>query len=273
MSPADQARDGWGVIEAAVAAARDRLGAALSSAFAIGSLAHGGFSPAVSDVDLALLTVDELDLAETVDAIGAEVRRRVPGELAQRLSVFHVAWSRFRDPPAVSRFPAIDRQDLVRHGVLVHGKDLRRRYAVAPARAEIVTEAVGWALDHHTPELVAGELEGVLGAGELPVRGASKLVLWPIRLQHVAETGVADGNAAAVAHYRAAAGAGHVELAERALSWRALGRIPDGDEARSRLSAEVIALHREVLHRLSECSGVPRAGELAERGAAFAAAR
>jgi hypothetical protein len=40
-------------------AARDRLGDGLISAYAVGTLAHGGFRTAVSDVDLALLTDDQ----------------------------------------------------------------------------------------------------------------------------------------------------------------------------------------------------------------------
>ena len=56
LSKEDRELPGWEVIEAAVAAADERLEDRLASAYAIGSLAHGGFAPAVSDVDLALLT-------------------------------------------------------------------------------------------------------------------------------------------------------------------------------------------------------------------------
>ncbi len=132
--------EGWRVIEAAVAAAHHRLGEGLASAYAIGSLAHGGFSPAASDVDLALLTTADcaIEMASVADAIGGEVRARVSGELAERLSVFHVPWPEFRSPPPGSRFPVIDRQDLVGCGLLVHGEDLRARFAAladpTPAR-------------------------------------------------------------------------------------------------------------------------------------------
>lgn len=83
---------GWRVIEAAVAAAHHRLGEGLASAYAIGSLAHGGFSPAASDVDLALLTTADgaIEMASVAAGISSEVCARVSGELAERLSVFQV---------------------------------------------------------------------------------------------------------------------------------------------------------------------------------------
>lgn len=45
--------DGNGVLADAVAAYRVVLGDRLVAAYALGSLAHGGFSELVSDVDLA----------------------------------------------------------------------------------------------------------------------------------------------------------------------------------------------------------------------------
>jgi UTP:GlnB (protein PII) uridylyltransferase len=70
------AEEGWRVIDTAARCAHDRLGDALLSAYAIGSLAHGGFRAAVSDVDLALLTDDQpgRDISQTVEAITTQVR-------------------------------------------------------------------------------------------------------------------------------------------------------------------------------------------------------
>ena len=46
---------GHDVLADAVAAYTQALGERLVAAYALGSLAHGGFSPLVSDVDLALI--------------------------------------------------------------------------------------------------------------------------------------------------------------------------------------------------------------------------
>ena len=49
---------GEAVLADAVAAYRAALGTRLAAAYALGSLAHGGFSPLVSDVDLGLIMQD-----------------------------------------------------------------------------------------------------------------------------------------------------------------------------------------------------------------------
>src|ERR1700749_4712721 len=136
---------GWDVIEAAVEAAEEGLGDRLASAYAIGSLAHGGFAPAVSDVDLALLTGEPVD---DMASIVEEVQDEVAGtwELGSRLSVFHAPGAEFSDPPAGARFPPIDRFDLVRYGILVGGTDLRGAYAMLPSAGEIRAHAVESAL-------------------------------------------------------------------------------------------------------------------------------
>jgi hypothetical protein len=61
----------------------------LAAAHALGSLAHGGFSPQVSDVDLGLVLADPLRASDaaTVGAVASAERDR-GGELRGRVSVF-----------------------------------------------------------------------------------------------------------------------------------------------------------------------------------------
>ena len=51
---------GEAVLERAVTAYAEALGDRLVAGYALGSLAHGGFSPLVSDVDLGLILADPL---------------------------------------------------------------------------------------------------------------------------------------------------------------------------------------------------------------------
>ncbi len=258
-------RLGWEAIEATVAAAQERLGDDLLSAYAIGSLAHGGFAPAVSDVDLALLTGPRVEGMEAIlISIVNEVARTRP--LGLRLSIFHVPWAEFADPPRGSRFPPIDRFDLVRHGVLVAGDDLRDAYATEPTAAQIRGNAVNSALRRTTPERLTEELAALAREG-VDVHDATKLVLWPVRLQHTCDIAEAGGNAEAVAHYISLPDARHRELAEDALAWRDLPAIPDPDVALARIEAEIRDLHVEVFRRLGARPEIPRAAELCERAA------
>ena len=90
--------------------------------YLIGSLAHGGFSPRYSDIDLALVVRDQLsadDLALIRDEAVAE-----SGLFARMLSLF---WSdrAFR----IGRFPPLDQVDLIDHALT-----LRERVRVRPVR-------------------------------------------------------------------------------------------------------------------------------------------
>ncbi|HJZ34915.1 MAG TPA: hypothetical protein VJ204_01480 [Solirubrobacterales bacterium] len=266
----ERERGGWDVIEAAVDAAEERLGDRLASAYAIGSLAHGGFAPAVSDVDLALLTGEPV---EDIGPILEEIQDEVTGtrELGARLSIFHAPWAEFDDPPEGARFPPIDRFDLVRFGILVGGTDLRGAYATLPSAEEIRGHAVESALRRVTPERLDADL-GELAADGVTVKDATKAVLWPIRLQHVCDVAQATGNADAVAHYRSLPDARHGDLAEDALGWRDLRAIPDPADALARIDAELRDLHVEVFRRLGARPETPRRDELIERADQLAAA-
>lgn len=247
--------------------ARERLGDGLLSAYAIGSLAHGGFSRAVSDVDLALLTdyaAAARDVGEIAALVAADVRASGLA-LAERLSIFHAPWAAFRDPPPDARFPPIDRYDLVRCGILVHGVDHRPRFGVAPTSEQIREHAVAYALDRVTPAQLAADLRG-LEDGGVTVHDATKLVLWPVRLQHVCDTGEANGNAAAVDHYLELPGARHGSLVRDALGWRGFSRMSDPRGALRRISDEIHDLHAEVFGRLADRRDMPRRDELAARG-------
>jgi hypothetical protein len=241
--------DGWLVIDAAVRSARDRLGDGLLSAYAIGSLAHGGFSPAVSDVDLALLT-DHADAAGDVRGIVAQVLADTRGSghaLAERLSIFHAPWAEFGDPPPDARFPPIDRYDLVHFGILVDGADHRARYGVAPTASEIREHAVASALGRVSRAQLADDLRRI-DDGSVTVHDAT------------------TGNAAAVDHYLRLAPARHRSLVRDAFGWRKLSRLDDPRGSLRRIADEIHDLHAEVFTRLADRPDLPRRDELARRG-------
>jgi hypothetical protein len=262
---------GWRVIDAAVRCAAGRLGDSLLSAYAIGSLAHGGFRTAVSDVDLALLTDDQRHrgMPRVVATIASEVKA-AGHPLADRLSIFYAPWARFSDPPPDARFPPIDRYDLVRYGILVHGTDFRPTYATAPTADEVRAHAVESALRRVTPAQLRADLRQLADAG-VTVHDATKIVLWPVRLQHVCDTGQATGNAAAVDHYLQLPDARHRSLAHDALEWRDLAAIESPSTALERITNEIHDLHAEAFQRLSDHPAIPRRGELARRARQLAA--
>jgi predicted nucleotidyltransferase len=271
-SPHDESIDGWRIIDAGVEAARRQLGEGLVSAYAIGSLGHGGFSADASDVDLALLTADLSAGRLDVEAIQREVRESIPGPLAERLSVFHVAWSRFSAPPPESRFPAIDRRDLMQSGVLVFGEDGRARFGAEPPSEKVLDHSISAALVRYAPDELKAQLAGLMPES-IDARTTPKLVLWPIRLLHTVDTAKAAGNDEAVAHYRdmTEPPPRHLTLVEASLGWRS-GDVGDGTEALALLRADLLPLYGEVYGRLAGRSDLPHADRLAVRAAEFAAA-
>ncbi|HEY4096844.1 MAG TPA: hypothetical protein VGM33_15090 [Baekduia sp.] len=261
-------QQGWAVAHAAVEEAVRVLGGRLASAYAIGSLAHGGFAPAASDVDVALLTDGGGAIAEEADEIAAATRARVDSPLAERLSVFHAPWPLHVGPGPGSRFPAIDRLDLVEHGVLMHGEE-RRDEASWPAPEDVVDEAVRFSLERL--ELVPGQAVPLVAPDA--VRKPAKLVLAPVRLLFLADTAQVASNDAAVEHYRHRAGSAHGALVDAALTWRTAGVIDDLDRARSLLVAHLLALHVEVLSELAARGGIPHAEALGRLAVRYATAQ
>jgi predicted nucleotidyltransferase len=239
------------VIRASAAAARDALGGRLTSTYAIGSLAHGGFSAAASDVDLALLTEDVVEPPE-LRRIAEATEAELDTELSRRLSIFHAPWRSFAAPPAEARFPALDRLDLVRHGVPVDGDDVRAA-TPEPARGEVVAEAIGFGLEHLGSEPVRAAIRRP-SLGDL--RETTKLVLFPVRLLFVARTGRVGSNEDAAAHYHEATGPSRLEVVDEALRWRRQGTIPDRGGAEL-LRSHLLPLHRQVVGLLSETPGLP----------------
>ena len=83
------APEGEAVLARAVSAYQAALGSRLIAGYALGSLAHGGFSPLVSDVDLGLILDDPLRAKDgmTIRKVARSVRSG-GSALHQRLSVF-----------------------------------------------------------------------------------------------------------------------------------------------------------------------------------------
>jgi hypothetical protein len=236
---------GHAVLADAVAAYTRVLGERLLAAYALGSLAHGGFSPLVSDVDLALILADPLGKTDyarvAVVAWGLKARGSA---LHDRLSVFWGTQSSLAGRVSGGRFPALDRFDLLEHGRLLRGEDVRGDL-VPPARNELLVAGALFALEHlagsavEPPHQLPGRaLSSLRGARDVRrltklllfpdrfvraasgdaleeihrpklllsrgVRRLTKLVLFPVRLLFTAETGRVGANAAAVDHYLAA---------------------------------------------------------------------
>lgn len=234
---ADDAAAGWRVARRACEQATARLGDRLVSVYAVGSLAHGGFAPAVSDVDVTVL-VDQCDesVGDAVSAIVESTREELGPGLADRLSVFYGDWGSFASPPPTARLGAIDRLDLMDNGVLMWGTDRRETDGARPTREELVAETAEFLRDWLARRRPVEEL---IDAGP---RVLTKNVLFPVRFLYTHATGRAGANHDAVDWYRELGGS-HAPLAVAALSWRSGDVDPVG--ARRLLERHLDGLYAE----------------------------
>lgn len=219
---------GEAVLDRAVTAYAEALGGRLVAGYALGSLAHGGFSPLVSDVDLGLILADPLRAGDhaTIGAVAGAVRASGPG-LPERLSVFWGTPSTLSGQVPGGRFPPLDRLDLLDHGRLLTGRDARQA-AARPDRAELLVAGARFALGSlsgsgTSPPADATVLDEIRTPSRLVSRGPrrlTKIVLFPVRFLYTAATGEAGLTALAVEHYLATPGVPAAALVTAALAWR-----------------------------------------------------
>ena len=227
------------ILSEAVDAYRAALGERLVAAYALGSLAHGGFSALVSDIDLALILADPVqpDDGDAIQAI-AETQKRAGSDLAERLSVFWGTPLTLRGQVDGGRFPPLDRLDLIANGRLLAGVDVRSELP-RPTAEELLISGAEFALDFlagvratSTPTAVGlgsmrpasqeaieeiREPELLLARG---VRRVTKHVLFPVRFMFTAATGRVGTNDEAAAWYVGADDAPCKPLVGAALAWR-----------------------------------------------------
>jgi hypothetical protein len=220
------------------------LGARLISVYAIGSLAHGGFAPDVSDIDIAVL-VDRCDesISPLISAVATSSRQQLGPGLGDRLSIFYGDWLSFAAPPKAARLGAIDRLDLLEYGVLMYGADRRADYGIRPTRDELVAETAaflpGWMAQRR-------DADDLIAAG---ARVLTKQVLFPVRFLYTHATGRAGANQDAVTWY-CEQGRPHAALAQAALEWRS-GSI-DATAARALLDHHLDGLYAECRQAFGE---------------------
>jgi hypothetical protein len=251
------------VLAQAVSAYQAVLGPRLLAAYALGSLAHGGFSPLVSDVDLGLILAGPLRPADriTIRKVAGQVRAG-GSELHERLSVFWGSPATLRGTAHGGRFPPLDRLDLLENGRLLAGADARDGMA-RPGSAELLVAgaefAVGflgggigwrarlrqWARLRPRDNTILTEIRDPRRLVASGPRHLTKVVLFPARFLFTAATGRVGTNALAAEHYQAGDPAPAAALVAAALAWR--DEPPRPAEATVLLDRELIPLYVQFI--------------------------
>jgi hypothetical protein len=257
------------VIADTVQAAQGVLGSEIEAIFVLGSLAHGGFAPLVSDVDVAIILGETAPgTAERMARVQALVVEKGSSRLSERLSVFWADWHTVRTGEgANSRLGPVDRLDLLDSGRLLLGSDLREP-SVRPSHQELVVMSADHILNKFTDVYLERlrDTRALLAGGP---RAVTKAILFPVRFMYTLGTGRIGLNDNSARWY-AAEGLPGSALALEALEWRNDG-IADAELAEQMLVADLDAIHDECFaeyaKELEDLGEASRAAALAKRAA------
>lgn len=218
----------------------------LVAAYLLGSLSYGGYSPAVSDIDLALVLTDTGDADSGAMQTVSETLRR-QGGLHPKVSVFWGSLPALREGRDDGRFPAIDRQELADRSRLLLGAEVAAQVA-RPSAGELLLESARFAVTVLAADEVIAEFHHPRRLLADPV-WFTKAVLFPVRFLCSAETttGRAATNDEAIAWYLAKAtdtdASSLVRLAARVRA----GHPLDAAEVAPRLAAGLLPLYRHYI--------------------------
>jgi len=257
------------VIADTVQAAQSVLGSEIEAIFVLGSLAHGGFAPLVSDVDVAIVVAASTPgTAERMARVQSIVVEEGSSPLAERLSVFWADWHTVRTGEgAHSRLGPVDRLDLLDSGRLLLGSDLREP-SVRPSHRELVVMSADFIQGKFTDAYLQRlrDTRALLAGGP---RAVTKAILFPVRFVYTLRTGRIGLNEDSARWY-ADEGLPGSALALKALQWRNDG-IADAELAGQMLGAELDAIHDECfagyVQELEDLGETDRAAALAQQAA------
>jgi hypothetical protein len=255
------------VVADTVEAAEAVFGAEIEAVYILGSLAHGGFAPLVSDVDVAIVLASTgPDTAGRIDTVRNWVVEKAAHPLSARLSLFWADWRAVRTGEGDHfRLGPVDRLDLLDSGRLLIGSDLRGP-GVRPSSKDLVLMSADFILAKFT-EAYFEQLRDTKALVAGGPRAVTKAILFPVRFMYTLKTGRAGLNHGS-AHWYAAEGLPGGGLAVTALEWRNEG-IADHELAVQLVEADLATVHAvcltEYATELNRLGEAGRADALAER--------
>lgn len=191
-----------------------------TSIYAMGSLARGGFSELSSDIDIGIILDGPIKSEdnEQINKIQFDVMEK-HSEVSNEVSIFWGSISSINGVTDEGRYPLFDRVDLLDHGLLLSGKDIRTQLK-NPSKKELDISSALFALEYLETEEMANDFsnsQSIIDKG--PVY-TSKIVLYPCRFIYLQRTGEIAGNDVSYQYYIKYFKGRDSELVEHAYQWR-----------------------------------------------------
>jgi len=124
------------LLDGLVSLGRERFAERLVAVYSLGSLAHGGWSSRLSDVDVFVLLADPCNQGDgpALVGLGGELAESYP-RFGPRLSLFWATEAILLGAATGGRLGAIEAADLAQNGQLLWGADIRPRLRRRAARS------------------------------------------------------------------------------------------------------------------------------------------
>jgi hypothetical protein len=167
----------------------------------MGSLARGGFSESASDIDIGLLLANPLLAGdgELVEQVKVNAASQHPA-VDNKISIFWGSVQSINGDSGSPQYSPFDRIDLIEHGELIAGKDIRHTL-VRPPTDELEIEGASKALQLFADRNRLKELCNPRLLADRDDVYIARLVLFPARYIFISLTGNAGGHDLSAAFY------------------------------------------------------------------------
>ena len=233
--------------------------------YIMGSLARGGFSERVSDIDLGIILAGNLEAqdGDRINDIQKSVIEKHP-MVSNHLSIFWGTVDSLNGAGSADRYPPFDRLDLIDHGQLLTGTDIRDKL-VRPSRKELEIASAKFALEFLGDQTRINDLRNPYHIVEKGVLYVTKIVLFPPRFIYLSETGHVAGNEESVNFYLNRYPGMDAELARCAFAWRMNGLPDDLSKVSGALSSGIVNLYCRFIDTYIERMRTHKENELKSR--------
>ena len=220
----------------------DILGEHCIAIYLMGSLARGGFSDRVSDIDIGII-VDNINpnTATYINDIVFRSKEKNP-EIHNRISVFWGTIESINESSEDSRYPPFDRLDLIDHAQLIKGIEIRNQL-IKPNQKELEISCVEFAILYlEISDKFTMFKDGlfIMNQGMTPL---TKAILFPARFICLAQTNQFSTNEASAQHYKNAFSGDDALLVKKGYQWRMESVVESNDQIVSLINNGILILY------------------------------
>lgn len=222
------------------------LGEHCLAIYLMGSLARGGFSARVSDIDIGVvLNKITPDTAVKIEKIITLTKEKNP-LIKNRISVFWGTVHSINSSSKESRYPPFDRLDLIDHAKLIQGSEVRQKL-IKPNQKELKISCAEFAIQYlESSDRLAMFNDGLLilnqGATSL-----TKAILFPARFIYLAKTNQFSTNEASAQYYKNTFSGDDALLVKKCYQWRMNGIKEDKVQVNTLINKGIKNLYNNFL--------------------------